>query len=165
MGAFVVDANSCPVDYSGIHHGGKHTEEERTRLEGKLARLLEWVGAWVPDEIIIDGEKVPLHNVIWSIIKKDRLSEDDLKLLLSLENKLNKRFRADLDNIQHKDSTEDQAVRDYCEAIGLLRAIITLKDIEKKEEKDKDQDKIIEKMRNNTREQARYWLEFLKQMQ
>jgi hypothetical protein len=159
------DSKSCPVDYSGIRHGGKLTDEERRRLEEKLSRLLEWVGAWVPDEMVLDGKKVPLHNVVWSIIKKDRLGDDDLKLLLSLEKKLSAKFRVDMDKIRYEDSMEDEAVKDYCEAIGLLRAIVTLKDIEKREEKDKDRDELIERMRNNTKDQARYWLDFLKALQ
>jgi hypothetical protein len=155
---------SCPVEYAGIHHGGQLTEEERRHLEGKLTRLLEWVGVWVPDEVVLDDKKVPLHDVIWSMIRKDHLDDNDLELLLSLEKKLNRKFNDDLENIQHRDSTEDQAISDYCEAIGLLRAIVTLKDVEKNEEKDKDKDELIQRMRNNTLEQSKYWLDFLKQL-
>lgn len=156
---------TCPVDFTGIRHGGKLTEEERRRLEGKLTRLLEWVGVWVPDEVVLDGKKVPLHEVIWTMIKKDSLDDKDLELLLSLEKKLNSKFEADLENIEHRDTTEDQAISDYCEAVGLLRAIATLKDVERHEEKDKGKDETLERMRNNTKEQARYWLDFLKQLQ
>jgi hypothetical protein len=156
---------SCEMDYAGIHHGGDLTEEERRHLEVKMTRLLEWVGVWVPDEVILDGKKVPLHDVIWSMINKDSLDDKDLELLLSLEKKLNSKFEEDLENIEHRDSTEDQAIRDYCEAIGLLRAIATLKDVEKHEEKDEGKDETLQRMRNNTKEQARYWLEFLKKIQ
>ena len=156
---------SCPIGYAGIRHGGELTEEERRRLEVKLTRLMEWVGVWVPDEVVLDGKKVPLHEVIWTMIKKDSLDDKDLELLLSLEKKLNDKFEADLENIEHRDSTEDQAISDYCEAVGLLRAIATLKDVERHEEKDKGKDEVLQRMRNNAKEQTLYWLDFLKQLQ
>jgi Family of unknown function (DUF5788) len=155
----------CPVNYADIHSGGKLTAREREHLEAKLSRLLEWVGAWVPDEIVLDGKKLPLHQIIWNIVKKDKLTDDELKLLLDLEKKLNERYRQDLAKIQYGDTTEDQAIDDYCEAIGILRALVTLKDIEKKEEKMEKRDDLLLKMRENSKEQAMYWLNFLKHFQ
>ncbi|BAI61993.1 hypothetical protein MCP_1921 [Methanocella paludicola SANAE] len=154
--------NSCPLNYAGIPSGGKLTDEERKHLEAKLSRLLEWVGAWVPDEIVLEGKKLPLHEIIWNIVKKDKLTDSELELLLSLEKKLNEKYRQDLANIKYRDTTEDQAIKDFCEAIGLLRALVTLRDIEKKEEKKEEKDDVILKMRENSKEQALYWMGFLK---
>ena len=155
---------SCPVPYYGIHEGGKLTESERVRLESKLSRLLEWVGAWVPDNIVIDGKEMRLHDIIWDIVNKDVVTDSEKDLLVVLEEKLNKKFKEDLENIEHKDSTENQAIQDYCEALGLLRAIITLKDIVLKETKPESKDELSKKMRESTKDHAKYWLDFLKQL-
>jgi len=133
-------------------------------LESKLSRLLEWVGAWVPDSIVIDGKEMHLHDIIWDIVNKDVVTEGEKDLLLGLEKTLNKKFREDLENIEHKDSTEDQAIQDYCEALGLLRAIITLKDITSKEAKPERKDELSKKMRESTNDHTKYWLDFLKQL-
>ncbi len=155
---------SCPVPYYGIHEGGKLTDEERRHLESKLSRLLEWVGAWVPDSIVIDGKEMHLHDIIWDIVNNDVVTDSDRELLLNLEEKLNKKFKEDVENIDHKDSMENQAIQDYCEALGLLRAIITLKDITSKEAKPESKDEISKKMRESTKDHAKYWLDFLKQL-
>jgi hypothetical protein len=122
------------------------------------------VGAWVPDRITLDHEEMPLHKVIWNIVKKKNISESDREMLLDLEGKLNKKFHEDVERIKHKDTMENQAIRDYCEALGLLRAIITLKDISTKEEKKESKDDLTKRMRESTNERTKYWLEFLKSL-
>jgi hypothetical protein len=143
---------------------GQLTEDERKRLMMKLSRLLEWVGIWVPDDIMLDGEKVPLHKTLWKLIKKDHLSREEEALLLNLEDRLDKRYKEDLEKIRTSDRTEDQAFQDYSEAAGLLRAIITLKDIEKREEKAMGPDELQNAMNEAKKARARHWLEYLKQL-
>ena len=82
-----------------------------------------------------------------------------------IEKKLNEKYRQDLENIKYQDSTEDQAINDYCEAVGLLRALVTLKDIEKKGEDHGEKDDLVLSMRENSKEQAKNWLNFLKQFE
>jgi hypothetical protein len=83
----------------------------------------------VPDKIVIEKKKLPLHEIIWDIVIKDVLTDHDRDLLLSLEEKLNKKFEVDVQRIRYNDTMENQAIYYYCEALGLLRAIITLNDI------------------------------------
>ncbi len=130
-------------------------------MEAKLTRLLEWVGVWIPDEVVLDGKKLPLHQVIWNIVSKDKLADDELELLLSLEKKLGEKYALDIEKIDHEDTGEDQAADDFCEAVGLLRALVDLKDVEKREEKKEQRGDVILKMRENSKEQARQWLNFL----
>lgn len=78
---------------------------------------------------------------------------------------LRHKLNADPEKLQYKDSAEDQAINDYCKTIGLLRAIVTLKDVEKKEEKDRGRDDLAQRIRRHTKEQAKYWLDLLKQLQ
>ncbi len=156
--------NICPVDYSGIRPGGRLTKKDRERLERKLKRLLEWVGAWIPEEVTINEKKLPLHKIIWNIVKKKKLSDEDIDFILALEEKLNQKYRQDLENIEYRDTTTDQAIRDYCEAIGLLRAIITLKDIERKSEEKESKEEFARRMREHTKIQAKQWMDFLRRV-
>lgn len=102
--------------------------------------------------------------MIWNIVKKKNITESDREMLLDLDGKLNKKFHEDLERIKHKDTMENQAIQDYCEALGLLRAIITLKDISTKEEKKESKDDLAKRMRESTNERTKYWLEFLKSL-
>ncbi|HMK47457.1 MAG TPA: DUF5788 family protein [Methanocella sp.] len=156
--------NNCLIDGAATGSPAELTEEERLRLEAKLKRQLEWVGVWIPDEVEIDGKKVPLHKVIWELVKKKSLSKEDESLLLSLEEKLNQRFKNDLDKIERLDTTGTQALHDYCDAAGLLRAIITMKEIESHEEKLVGTDEMRQRITNAKKEQAKIWLDFLRQI-
>lgn len=160
----MIPDNVCPIPYYDIHEGGELTDQERKHLEQKLSRQLEWVGAWIPDRIRLDHEEMPLHKVIWNIVNKEDISDNDRDLLLSLEEKLTKKFDEDLESIKYEDTMENQAIRDYCEALGLLRAIITLKDIILREEKPQSKDELVKKMRESTQRRTKYWLDFLKQV-
>jgi hypothetical protein len=103
--------------------------------------------------------------MIWNIVKKKNISQRDREMLLDLEDKLSKKFNSDLEQIKYTDTMENQAIRDYCEALGLLRAIITLKDISTNEEKKESSCGLMKKMRETTKEHTKYWLEFLKSIE
>ena len=144
---------------------GPLTEDERRQLERKLSRLLEWVGVRIPDDVVLDGQAVPLHETVWRLVKKDCLSREDEALLLGLEVRLDKKYREDLGKIEATDRTEDQAMKDYTEAAGLLRAIVTLKDIERREESAGELEGVRDAMEAAKDTEARRWLEYLKQLQ
>jgi hypothetical protein len=154
----------CPYNYTEMEGHGPLTEEERKRLEQKLSRLLEWVGVWVPDDVMLDGQNVPLHETVWKLIRKSRLSREEEALLLNLEDRLDKKYKEDLGKIDKTDRTEDQAFQDYCEAAGLLRAIVTLKDLEKREEKAMKPDELIDAVNEAKKAKARRWLEYLREL-
>lgn len=156
--------NACAIRDGDSDPDNLLTDEERLRLEKKLKLVLEWVGVWIPDEIVLDGKIVPLHQVVWELVKKQHLSRDDESLLLSLEEKLSKRFRFDVEKIHKLDMTETQALSDFCEAAGLLRAIITLKAIELHEEKTVGEDEMRLRLRDAKKERAKRWLDFLHQL-
>jgi len=136
-------------------------DEERCRLEAKLHRVLAWVGVRIPDQIVLDDSKVPLHQVIWDLVNKEKLSREDESLLLNLEEKLDKRLHADMDKV---DTTENEALSDYSEAAGLLRAIITLKGVQSNEEHVYGATEMQRRMRYAKKEKAKRWMEFLRQM-
>lgn len=149
----------CNAD---IERNGVFTEEERHKLERKLTRMLGWIGEKIPEEVIIEGKSVPLHELIWRLIRKKHLTDEEMSAVLTLEYKLEKLFNEDLEKVRHTDVEEDAAIRDYCEALGLMRAIITLKDIEAREYGGVEalQQKIRERRIHDTSS----WLSFLKRI-
>ncbi|MCD1293769.1 hypothetical protein CUJ83_02005 [Methanocella sp. CWC-04] len=158
------DPEYCPGCYPGIHHGGMLTEEERRHLEFKLTRLLEWVGAWIPGDVTVDNKKIPLHEIVWDLMNKDDLTDEDKELLTDLEYKLEKKFHQDVERIRESDKTEDEAIRDYCEALGLLRAIITLKDIAASPESIIGHGDLSRRINERRKNEANAWLNYLKQI-
>ena len=53
------------------------TEEERKELLSALHCRLFWVGQQIPDYIEFDGKNYPLHNYVWELIQKDKLTDED----------------------------------------------------------------------------------------
>lgn len=102
--------------------------------------------------------------MVWDLVKKKELTKEDESLILSLEEKLHQRFQADVEKIESQDTTEGQALSDYCEAAGLLRAIVTLKDIETREERTYGPAEMQERLRDAKKAQAKRWIDFLRQM-
>lgn len=141
---------------------GKLTKDERRVLESKLKKLLSWVGERIPETITVDNTKLPLHEVIWRLIKKDRLTDEELALVYRLERLLEDRLNEDLKKIEFKDVTENQAIKDYIEALGLIRAIITLKDITSKEDRFHDERKVARKISDRRITDTASWLNYLK---
>jgi hypothetical protein len=154
---------ACPGCYPGIKKDGILTDDERRHLMFKLTRLLEWVGAKVPEHVTINEKRLHLHEIVWDLLNKDDLTDNDRELILSLEQKLEKKFRQDVEEIRH-DISEDEAIRDYCEALGLLRAIITLKDMAAGKEGTIGKGDLAHKINERRKNDANDWLAFLKQM-
>lgn len=155
---------ACAIDYSDLPREGPLTGEDRRRLDRKLSRLLEWVGVWVPDDVVLDGRTVPLHRVLWEIVKKGRLTPAEEASLLDLEARLDRKFHEDLDRIRHGDTRDEQAVRDYCEAAGLFRAIITLKDIQSREEQAARDGTLSDQVKAEKKARAKQWIDYLKEL-
>ena len=164
-----MDENNTPNTYrlndTAAGHSAPLTDEERRHLEMKLQRVLAWVGVWIPELVELDGSKIPLHQVIWGLVKKEKLSKDDESLLLSLEEKLDKRFQEDVNKIDKTDTTEEEALNDYSEAAGLLRATVALKGVQSHEEQMYGKTELQQRIRNAKKEKARRWMEFLRQME
>ena len=97
----------------------------------RLHGYLVWVGAEIPPVFEIDDMQIPLHDLVWRLINKQELTDDEITgielLICTLENKES----CDEDAIAKADITEEEANNLYNEASGLLRAIMDLKDLER----------------------------------
>jgi hypothetical protein len=136
------------------------TPEERRRLELKLHRMLVWVGVLTPFEFEMGHKKVPLHDIVWDLLAKDCLTDDEKEYVNKLIDKLKKHERVDEEVLHRNELTVGEANDIFREASGLLRAVISLKSLVGRK------DTCAVKTRANKRrlEEAKYWLNFLKQI-
>ncbi len=136
------------------------TPEERRRLELRLHRMLVWVGVLTPFEFELGHKKVPLHDIVWDLLAKECLTEDEKEYVRKLIYKLQKHEKVDEEVLHNNKLTVEEADEIFREASGLLRAIISLKSLVGRK------DTCPVKVRANKRrlEEARYWLNFLKQI-
>ena len=105
------------------------TPEERRRLELKLHRMLVWVGVLTPFEFELGGRKVPLHDIVWDLLAKDCLTEDEKEYVRKLINKLQKHEHTDEEFLHTHELTVGEADQIFREASGLLRAVLSLKSL------------------------------------
>ncbi len=105
--------------------------EERDKLLHRLHGYLVWVGAEIPPVFEIEGMEIQLHELVWRLINKKELTDDEIAGIESLICGLEKRESCDEAAIAKADITEEEANNLYNEASGLLRAIMDLKDLER----------------------------------
>lgn len=136
------------------------TPEERRDLELRLHRMLVWVGVMTPLEFELKGQKLPLHDIIWDLLSKDCLTEDEKDDVRKLIWKLTKHERADEDILHNHDLTLEEANEIYREAAGLLRAIMSLKSMVGR----KDRCTLRHVTNRRRVEEAQSWLAFIKEL-
>jgi hypothetical protein len=136
------------------------TPQERRRLELRLHRMLVWVGVMTPFEFELGGKKVPLHEIVWDLLSKDCVTEEEKESIRKLLRKLMAHEKADEEILHNNDLTQDQAKKIFREAAGLLRAIMSLKSLVG----EKEYCNLRSTASRRRVEDARYWLGFLKQI-
>jgi hypothetical protein len=136
------------------------TPEERRRLELRLHRMLVWVGVLTPFEFEIGGQKVPLHEIVWDLLSKECLTEEEKESVRKLLWKLMAHEKADEEILHNNALTQDEAKKIFREASGLLRAIMSLKSMVG----EKEYCNLRSTASRRRVEDAKYWLGFLKQI-
>jgi hypothetical protein len=136
------------------------TPEERRQLELRLHRLLVWVGELTPFEFELGGRKLPLHEIVWDLLAKDCLTEEEKDQVRKLMWKLMKHERADEEILHNNELTVAEAKKIFHEAAGLLRAIMSLKSLLGQ----KEFCAFRHKASQRRVEEAASWLSFLKQI-
>jgi Family of unknown function (DUF5788) len=136
------------------------TPEERRDLELRLHRMLVWVGVMTPFEFELGGKKVPLHEIVWDLLSKDCLTEEEKESIRKLLWKLMAHEKADEEILHNNALTQDQAKKIFREAAGLLRAIMSLKSLVG----EKEYCNLRSTASRRRVEDAKYWLGFLKQI-
>jgi len=132
--------------------------EEREHLLNGLHRYLIWVGEKVPEEVMVNGKNIKLHELIWRCIHNKDISEEEKARLLDLVNLLETKAKEDEEVLSKTLLTREEAKRLYNEIASFIRAIMDLRDCEAgrvrlKESKDEIKQKV---------DDARRWVGFLK---
>ena len=132
--------------------------EEREHLLNGLHRYLIWVGEQVPEDVLVNGKNIKLHELIWRCIHKKDISEEEKARLLELVNLLETKAKEDEEVLSKTLLTREEAKRLYNEIAGFIRAIMDLRDCEAGrvrliESKDEIKQKV---------DDARRWVGFLK---
>ncbi|MGB8218691.1 MAG: DUF5788 family protein [Candidatus Methanoperedens sp.] len=104
--------------------------EEREHLLNGLHRYLIWVGEQVPDEVIVNGKNIKLHELIWRCIHNKDISEEEKARLLDLVNLLETKAKEDEEVLSKTLLTREEAKRLYNEIASLIRAIMDIRDCE-----------------------------------
>lgn len=108
------------------------TKQEREKLLFKLNRLFIFIGCEIPDTIELEGENIPLHDLIWKIItSKQPLSLEELAAVDKLYREIEKKIREEELKIKSGDISKTEAREIYVETCGLIRAAMELRDIKR----------------------------------
>lgn len=100
------------------------TEDDRDKIVGRIHSSLYWLGKFVPEEEILEGEEVHLRDVIFKFVKEERPSEDDVRAALSLADAMQSKARELEASLKSKDHlTKGQAHMLLDEICGLLRGV------------------------------------------
>lgn len=136
------------------------TDKERRLIELKLHRLLIWVGIMTPVVFEWGDRKLPLHDIVWDLMSKECLTEEEKTWVRKLIWKLTAHVKVDEDILHNKKITMDEAKAIYTETAGLIRAIISLKGIICR----KDYCPVRNTVNIRRVDDAQYWLNFLRQI-
>lgn len=147
----------------GVHLAGKGklTREDREKLLSKLHRLMVFIGCEIPVEVKLEGEPVPLHDLMWRLITHEgALTPEESVAVDELHHEIELKIREEEFEIKSADITKDEARELYVEACGLIRAAVSLRDIEKRETlRDYSEMAASAKVKAEKR-----WLEYLKKI-
>lgn len=136
------------------------TPEERRRLELRLHRMLVWVGVLTPFEFELGGRVVPLHDIVWDLLAKECLTEEEKEDVRRLIYRLQAHARVNEDFLHNNQLTVAEADVIFKETRGLLRAILSLKSLVGR----KDVCTLKTRASQRRVDEARYWLGFLRQI-
>jgi hypothetical protein len=134
------------------------TPEERKKILARIHSLLFWVGENVPDTEELDGQKVPLRDVVFRFITEEQPSEDTVRSAHELARSLESKARLLENDLRLEPMEKETAHQVMHEALGLLRAVDELRDL-KLEERNVRARELMSKVSDEKR-----WLSFVKKV-
>jgi len=134
------------------------TEDDRARILSRIHSLLYWLGKFIPEEELLEGQKVKLRDVIYAYVTKPNPTPEEVEGALSLAEALDKKARALEDDLRAKKLSKGQAHLLLDEICGLLRAVEEIR----KSKGPEAQVKALALM-SKVKDERR-WLEFVKQV-
>ncbi|MBC7108124.1 MAG: hypothetical protein H5T41_04980 [Methanomassiliicoccales archaeon] len=141
-----------------IRKNEKLTPEERARVLSRLHSLLYWVGVLIPEEELIDDQRIPLRDVVYDFTSKEEPTDDEVRGALALAHLLEEKAKVLEEKLQTEELTRLKARKLYEEIAGLLRAVADLRH-------SKSQDfEIKAKALMSKVDDERRWLEFIEKI-
>jgi len=113
-----------------------------------------------PFEFELGGQKVPLHDIVWDLLAKECMTEEEKEYVRKLIKKLTQHAKVNQEILHNNELTVAEAKEIFEETAGLMRAIMSLKSLVG----GKDYCDIKQTMNRRRLEDAQYWLAFLKQI-
>jgi hypothetical protein len=107
---------------------GLLTEEERKLLLSELKSIFAYTGIMLPQSVTLDdGTVVKLKDLVWGLISKPDLSDEEVVAARQLAELLNRRIDDNRALIERFDMTEAEAEKLFFLTAGLLRAVMELR--------------------------------------
>jgi hypothetical protein len=117
-------------DMEGTNDGNgseRLSEADRKAIISRIHSLLFWVGKFVPQHEIVEGEDIDLRDVIFRFVSKEDPSPEEVQGAKDLADRLEKKARELENDIREHDVTRADAYRMMDEICGLLRAVDELR--------------------------------------
>ena len=134
------------------------TEEDRQKILGRLHSLLYWLGKFIPEEELLQGESIPLREVVFRFIMKENPSPEEVQGAMDLANVLEAKARELEKQLEVGQLTKGEALEILDEASGLLRAVDELRRARGTSAP------LLAKTIMNRVQDERRWLSFVKQI-
>lgn len=148
------------IDYDGIL-----TSDERKKILNRIESAFSWLGATIPEEIELDGEKVQLRSEIQKLILKAQLSSAENLRIEKLISSLETKERGLVNIIKNENIPDYDALELSNKICGLLRAVHNLRDLIKRvpDSSSKALD-AKQKLLDDVEDEKR-WLKYVKKVQ
>jgi len=137
------------------------TETERKQLLAALHARLFWVGKEIPYNCDIKGKMCNLHSIVWELLKKGELDDEDRGLINKCILYINEKAKEDELELATGELTREEADKLFDETAGLMRTVMDLKEIKEGTSKEKEKE-FRETFSHERVAEARRWLNFLK---
>jgi hypothetical protein len=109
----------------------RFTDDERRYLERQLRSMFAFVGCEIPETVNAGGTRIPLRDVVWRLLTREALSEQEAALVRELVPVLDRKVRDDKMMIEQYDLTDEEAEKLYFEACGMLKALLTVQELDR----------------------------------
>ncbi len=99
------------------------TEDDRRRILNRIHSLLFWLGKLIPEEELLEGEKIPLREVTYRYIMSENPSPEEVQGALELADALETKAKQLEKQLVEEHLTKGEAHVILDEICGLLRAV------------------------------------------
>ena len=134
------------------------SESDRRAIISRIHSMLYWVGKFVPQLEIVEGEQVDLRDVVYRFVSREEPTLEEVQGAKELSDILEKKARELEKQLKEKEVSKVNAYQLLDETCGLLRAVDELRSSHGKTAKYKKA-ALMAKVSDEKR-----WLQFIEQL-